>query len=82
MSQILLIPRRPQHDNAIAALVQLRDCYPVNSNEWNMLNANCETINRLGGRKNDITIGASDVRQLVRDGYEACLHYASQGVIL
>lgn len=71
-----IIDRYPEHDQAITALCRLRDRYPVGSPEYLALNANSETINRLGGRVDSILI--EDHRTKVEKvimGYEACVWY-------
>ena len=70
------IPRSIEHEQAIMMLCRLRDKYPIDSPEWKALNANAETINRLGGRKDSTLIdNVDDMRTLVSQGYAASSRY-------
>jgi hypothetical protein len=83
MSELILpvhlagtLPRLLEHDQVIAALCRLRDKYPPNSPEHKALNANAETINRLGGRVDSTPIdNISDSRMLASQGYDAASEY-------
>lgn len=74
-----LPPRYVEHDQAITALCRLRDKYPTTSPEYKALNANAETINRLGGRKDSMLIDSVyDARVLASRGYGAAGGYLQE----
>ena len=88
MSNILLpthlagttIPRYIEHERAILALCQLRDKYSSISPEYKVLDAMCETVNRLGGRvvtETGVKLidNLNDSHKLASEGLGAVVHY-------
>lgn len=74
------IPRYNEHDQTIAALCRLRDKYPTGSPQYLALNANAETVNRLGGRcESSLIDKVEEQRRLIVEGYNACSWYMRDG---